>query len=67
MRDNTMATLDLIAFINTTYGLSLALKTNLTGIKIDKKEQAGIIALADTLEQNLYSIKIEVEDLVNLH
>ena len=35
--------------------------------KIDKKEQAGIIALADTLEQNLYSIKIEVEDLVNLH
>ena len=48
-----METLDLIAFINTTYGLSLALKTNLTGIKIDKKEQAGIIALADTLEQNL--------------
>ena len=39
MRDNTMETLDLIAFINTTYGLSLALKTNLTGIKIDKKEQ----------------------------
>lgn len=67
MRDNTMETLDLIAFINTTYGLSLALKTNLTGIKIDKKEQAGIIALADTLKQNLYSIKIEVEDLVNLH
>ena len=37
-------------------------------IKSDnKREHIGITALIDTLEQNLYNIHIEVEELINLH
>jgi len=68
MRDNTMETLDLLALIKNTYGLSVALKNSLSTIKTDnKREQTGITALIDTLEQNLYNIHIEVEELINLH
>jgi len=63
-----METLDLLALIKNTYGLSVALKNSLSTIKTDnKREQTGITALIDTLEQNLYNIHIEVEELINLH
>jgi hypothetical protein len=62
-----METMDLLAFIRNTYGLAVALQTNLAGVKLDKKEHTGITALADTLEQNLYNINVEVEELLNLH
>lgn len=68
MRDNNMETLDLLALIKNTYDLSVALKDRLTNIKSDnKREHIGITALTETLEQNLYNISIEVEDLLNLH
>lgn len=63
-----METLDLLALIKNTYDLSVALKDRLTNIKSDnKREHIGITALTETLEQNLYNISIEVEDLLNLH
>jgi len=63
-----METLDLLALIKNTYDLSVALKNGLSNIKTDnKREQIGITALTETLEQNLYNISIEVEDLLNLH
>ena len=62
-----MEVMDLLAFIKNTYGLTVALKNNLSGLRLDKREQVGITALADTLEQNLYNINIEVEELINLH
>ena len=62
-----MDVMDLLAFIRNTYGLAVALKNNLSGLKLDKREHLGITALADTLEQNLYNINIEVEELINLH
>ena len=63
-----METLDLLALIKNTYGLSVALKNGLSNIKTDnKREHIGITALTETLEQNLYNIHIEVEELINLH
>ena len=62
-----METLDLLAYISNTYGLAVALKSNLASIKLEQRDSTGIKALTETLEQNLYNIKIEVEDLLNLH
>ena len=62
-----MEVMDLLAFIKNTYGLAVALKNNLSSVKLEKREMTGISALADTLEQNLYNINIEVEELINLH
>lgn len=46
-----METLDLLALIKNTYGLSVALKDRLTNIKSDnKREHIGITALTETLE-----------------
>lgn len=52
-----------------TYGLVIALKDNILGLdlKQNKREQTGVIALLDTIEKNLYYIKVEVEALINLH
>jgi len=61
-----MEALDLLSFMNTTYGLIIALKNNiqiLDGTKIDKR---SLIALTDTLEQNIYNIKVEYECLLNI-
>mgnify|MGYP007065377310 CR=1 FL=1 len=65
-----METLDIISLIHNTYGLVIALKDNLLGLdntKHDKRGLTGLIALSETIEQNLYNIKVEVEALVNLH
>lgn len=62
-----MEVMDLLAFIKNAYGLAVALKNNLSSVKLKKREITGISALADTLEQNLYNINIEVEELINLH
>ncbi len=62
-----METLDLIDFIKNTYGLAVILKDSISAIKLERREQTGITALINTLEQNLYNIKIEVEELINLH
>lgn len=65
-----METLDIISLIHNTYGLVIALKDNLLGLdntKHDKRGLTGLIALSETIEQNLYSIKVEVEELINLH
>lgn len=40
-----MDVMDLLAFIKNTYGLTVALKNNLSGLKLDKMEQVGITAL----------------------
>lgn len=65
-----METLDIISLIHNTYGLVIALKDNLLGLdntKHDKRGLTGLIALSETVEQNLYNIKVEVEELINLH
>lgn len=65
-----MDTLDILALIHNTYGLVIALKDNLLGLdnpKQGKKELTGLVALSETIEQNLYNIKVEVEELINLH
>ena len=62
-----METMDLLLLIKNTYGLSLVMKNNLADLKLDRKLQAGFNALVDTIEQNLYNIHIEVEELINLH
>lgn len=65
-----METLDIISLIHNTYGLVIALKDNLLGLdntKHDKRSLTGLVALSETIEQNLYNIKVEVEALVNLH
>lgn len=62
-----MEIMDLLLFIKNTYGLTIALKNNITCAKLEKREMTGISALVDTLEQNLYNINIEVEELINLH
>ncbi len=65
-----METLDLIALIHNTYGLVIALKDNILGLdnsRHDKREITGLLALSETIEQNLYDIKTEVEALINLH
>ena len=61
-----METQDLLAYIGNTYGLSVALKSTL-GIKLEKQDLTGITALVNTIEQNLYNINIEVEELLNMH
>jgi len=62
-----METMDLLLLIKNTYGLALVMKNNLADLKLDRKLQTGFNALVDTIEQNLYNIHIEVEELVNLH
>ena len=65
-----MEVLDLVALIHNTYGLTISLKDNILGLgesKLSKRDLTGITALAETIEQNLYNIKVEVEDLINLH
>lgn len=65
-----METLDILALIHNTYGLVIALKDNLLGldkVKLDKRGLTGLVALSETIEQNLYNIKVEVEELINLH
>lgn len=65
-----MEVLDLVALIHNTYGLTISLKDNLLGLgesRLSKRDLTGITALAETIEQNLYNIKVEVEDLINLH
>ncbi len=62
-----METMDLLLLIKNTYGLALVMKNNLTDLKLDRKIQTGFTALVDTIEQNLYNIHIEVEELINLH
>lgn len=67
MRWDTMETMDLLLLIKNTYGLALVMKNDLADLKLDRKLQTGFNALVDTIEQNLYNIHIEVEELVNLH
>lgn len=65
-----MDTLDIIALIHNTYGLMIALKDSILGLdstKHDKRGLTGLVALSETIEQNLYNIKAEVEALINLH
>ena len=64
-----MDTLDILALIHNTYGLIIALKDNILGLdsKHDKRSLTGLISLSETIEQNLYNIKVEVEALINLH
>lgn len=62
-----METMDLLLLIKNTYGLVLVMKNNLADLKLDRKLQTGFNALVDTIEQNLYNIHIEVEELINLH
>lgn len=65
-----MEILDLTALIHNTYGLIISLKDNILGLgesKLTKRDLTGLTALAETIEQNLYNIKIEVEELINLH
>jgi len=62
-----METMDLLLLIKNTYGLALVMKNNLADLKLDRKLQTGFNALVDTIEQNLYNIHIEVEELINLH
>ena len=40
---------------------------DLDNTKHDKRGLTGLVALSETIEQNLYNIKVEVEALVNLH
>lgn len=62
-----METMDLLAYIGNTYGLAVALKDNIKDMKLEKRNLTGITALTDTIEQNLYNIKIEVEELLDTH
>lgn len=65
-----MDTLDILALIHNTYGLMVALKDSILGLdntKQDKRGLTGLVALSETIEQNLYNIKVEVEALINLH
>ena len=67
MRWDNMETMDLLLLIKNTYGLALVMKNDLADLKLDRKLQTGFNALVDTIEQNLYNIHIEVEELINLH
>lgn len=65
-----MEILDLTTLIHNTYGLIISLKDNILGLgesKLTKRDLTGLTALAETIEQNIYNIKIEVEELINLH
>ena len=62
-----METMDLLQYIKNTYGLALIMKNNLADLSLEKKLQTGLKALADTIEQNLYNIYVDVEELVNVH
>ena len=62
-----METMDLLAYIGNTYGLVVALKDNIKDMKLGKRNLTSITALTDTIEQNLYNIKIEVEELLDTH
>ena len=62
-----METMDLLLLIKNTYGLALVMKNDLADLKLDRKLQTGFNALVDTIEQNLYNIHIEVDELINLH
>mgnify|MGYP001027087860 CR=1 FL=1 len=65
-----MDTLNIISLIHNTYGLVIALKDNILGLdnsKHDKRSLTGLTALTQTIEENLYNIKVEVEALINLH
>lgn len=62
-----METMDLLQYIKNTYALALIMKNNLADLSLEKKLQTGLKALADTIEQNLYNIYVEVEELVNIH
>lgn len=65
-----MDTLDIISLIHNTYGLVIALKDNILGLdnsKHDNRSLTGLTALTQTIEENLYNIKVEVEALINLH
>ena len=56
-----MEPLNLLAFIKTTYGLAVALKGNIENFDDSPKAKKGLIALTETLEQNLYNIKVDYE------
>lgn len=65
-----MEILGLMTLIHNTHGLSISLKDNILGLgdsKLTKRDLTGLTALAETIEQNLYNIKVEVEELINLH
>lgn len=61
-----MEPLNLLAFIKTTYGLAVALKSNIENFTNSATEKKGLIALAETLEQNLYNIKVDYESTLNI-
>ena len=62
-----METMDLLQYIKNTYGLAFNYEEQFSGFEPRKKLQTGLKALADTIEQNLYNIYVEVEELVNIH
>ena len=61
-----MEPLNLLAFIKTTYGLAIVLKSNIESFNNLPNEKKGLIALAETLEQNLYNIKVDYESTLNI-
>ena len=63
-----MDTLEILALIHNTYGLVIALKDNLLGLdsKHDKRSLTGLMALSETLEQNLYNIKVSLEESISI-
>ena len=63
-----MDTLEILALTHNTYGLVIALKNNLLGLdsKHDKRSFTGLIALSETLEQNLYNIKVSLEESISI-
>ena len=61
-----MEPLNLLAFIKTTYGLAIALKSNIGNFTNSATEKKGLIALAETLEQNLYNIKVDYESTLHI-
>lgn len=61
-----MESLNLLSFIKTTYGLAIALKSNIGNFTNSATEKKGLIALAETLEQNLYNIKVDYESTLNI-
>ena len=61
-----MEPLNLLGFIKTTYGLAIALKSNIESFNNSPNEKKGLVALAETLEQNLYNIKVDYESTLNI-
>ena len=61
-----MEPLNLLAFIKTTYGLAITLKSNIESFNNSPNEKKGLVALAETLEQNLYKIKVDYESTLNI-